>query len=107
MNRLMTRESQGQQCTDGGWFEDRTESLRKINPRSLSEPAKHPSCSVELQRTVGMKLVLKDPLASNNIGSSRTWYKIPCVIGQQRVELLLHGPAPIGISESAPVSARH
>ena len=107
MNRPVAREGQGQHGANGGWLDNRTESLRKINPGTLSEPSKHPSRFVALQRTVGIELVLEYPFASNNISPSRTWYEIPRIVGQERIKFLLHSPAPIWISKSAPVGAGH
>ena len=48
MDMQTMEESHCERCTNGGRFDNRTESLIKINSRTLSEPAKNPTSLVSL-----------------------------------------------------------
>jgi len=54
-----------------------------------------------------MKLVMKNPLAGDDVGAEGTWNKVPRVVGEQGTILLFHRSAPIGIGEGAAIGLRN
>ena len=107
MNRPGTRECQGEDSAHGSRLHNRAESLIIINPWTLSKATEHPTSLVSLQRAMCLEFVLEYPLVGDNIGLRRTWNQIPRVISQQSIEFLLHRLAPIGISKTPTIGARH
>lgn len=67
MNKPVVGECQTEDCADGGWFDDRIESLIIIHTRSLSESAMDPTSLISLQRTIGIQLMFEDPFSSDHI----------------------------------------
>ena len=58
-------------------------------------------CLVPLEGAIRLKLVLEDPLPSDNISPGQTGHKIPGVVLQESTVFFLHSRSLIGISKSA------
>jgi hypothetical protein len=84
---------------NSGGLHHGTESLIKVHARALGEPPEDPTCLVPVKRTVSLKLMLEDLLASDDVGPWRPWYQVPCPIGQQGLVLLFHSAPPVGVDE--------
>lgn len=67
MNRPVVGERQAEDCADGGWFDNWTESLIIVHTRPLSESAKDPTSLISLQRTIEIQLMFEDPFSSDHI----------------------------------------
>ena len=85
----------------------RTESLIKVHTRPLGKTTKNPTCLVPLEGAIRLKLVLEDPLPSDNIGPRRAMHKVPGVILKKSIVFFLHSWSPMGISKSATEGLRH
>jgi hypothetical protein len=92
-------DSQREHCPDGGRLDNRAEGLGKVDARTLGEAAKNPTCLVTLQGTVGMELVLEDPLARDDVGMSRARDQVPSLVLEKGGVFFLHSSPPIGIGE--------
>jgi hypothetical protein len=66
----------------------------------LSEPSEDPTNLVPVKRASHLELVLKDPLAGDDIGPRRLRSHVPHVVGQQGL-VLLHSTMPVGVREHA------
>jgi len=97
MNRPILRESHGQNSANSCRLDDWAESLIIINTGALCEATKHRASLVSVERAVSMKLVMKNPLAGDDVGAEGTWNKVPPVVGEQGTILLFHRSAPIRI----------
>jgi hypothetical protein len=59
-----------------------TKGLIKVHTRSLGKTMENPARLVPLEGAIRLKLVLEDPLASDDVGPRGPRHKIPCVIFQ-------------------------
>jgi hypothetical protein len=92
-------ERDGWDNADHGRFDNRTECLVQVNTFLLRETVKHPACFVAVERAIMLQLVVKDPLAEDNVGIMRRRHKIPSVIAEESMILLGHSLKPVGILE--------
>jgi hypothetical protein len=81
-------ERDGEDDVDRGRFHNRTERLVKVNALLLREAAKHPTCFVAVERAIRLQLVVKDPLARDDIGFPRRRHEIPSVVAEESTILL-------------------
>jgi hypothetical protein len=65
---------------NGAGFDNRSKGVMEVDTFTLSETANHPACLVTIKSAIWMKLMLEDPLPSNDIGMSRTRNELPCVV---------------------------
>jgi hypothetical protein len=65
----------------------------------LREIAKHPACFVAVERAIGLQLVVKDPLARDDVGVPRRRHEIPSVVAEESTILLGHSLELVGILE--------
>jgi hypothetical protein len=92
-------ECDGEDDTDRGRFDNWTKRLIKVNTLLLRETAKHPSCFVAVEGSIGLQLVAKYPLAGDNVGIPRRRHEIPSVVATESTILLGHSLEPVGILE--------
>ena len=79
----------------------------KIHTRTLSKPSEDLASLVLLEGSVGVELVLEDPLPSDDIGPRRAGHKIPGVVLEQSIMFFHHSCSPVGIGQSATVGLRN
>jgi hypothetical protein len=84
---------------DHGQFDHRAEGLIVVNAGSLGEAMKNPASLVTFQGAIEIKLVLENPLASDDVGANGVRNKIPAVVNDQGNKFFFHGAAPIQIDE--------
>jgi hypothetical protein len=65
----------------------------------LRETTKHPAWFVTVERSIGLQLVAKDPLAEDDVGILRRRHEIPSVIAEESMIILGHSLKPVGILE--------
>jgi hypothetical protein len=70
-----------------------------VDTEPLGEDAKNPTSLVPLQCTIGVELVLEDPLAGDDVGVNRTRDKISNIVGDQSSIFFLHDTVPGRVSE--------
>jgi hypothetical protein len=74
-------ERDGEDDTDRGRFDNQTEHLVEVNALLLRETAKHPTFFVAVEGTIGLQLVVKDPLAGDVLafqgGGTRSQVSLP------------------------------
>jgi hypothetical protein len=107
MNMPTTWESQWEDCSNCSRFDHRTKSLREVDARALSEPAKDLACLIPLKRTIDVELMLEYPLACHNIGMRWPRNEIPGVVSNQSCILLFHSSVPVGIGQGSAIAARN
>jgi hypothetical protein len=90
-------ECDGEDDTDRGRFDNRTERLIKVNAFLLRETVKDPSCFVVVKRAIGLHLVAKDAIAEDDVGVPRRRHEIPSVVAEESTILLGHSLKPVGI----------
>jgi hypothetical protein len=81
MDRPLVRERRGENSADNCGLDEGAESLIIINAGALIETAKDPASLVPVKRAIWMKLVTKNPLASNNVDAVRARNQTPSVVG--------------------------
>lgn len=79
----------------------------KSMPGRWVKTTKDPVSLVPVQTAVGPELVAEDPLACHDIGALWSEDQVPCTVGLQRGELLLHGGPPVGVGKCGTIRARH
>jgi hypothetical protein len=68
MNWPSTRDCELQNGADHARFNNRRKSLGEVDASTLTETTDHPSSLVTLKGAIGVSLVPKDPLATDDIG---------------------------------------
>jgi hypothetical protein len=101
LHRPVMGDSSGEHREHGGRFHNRAESLIVVNSGALSETLKDPASLVAIEGPVSAELVREDPFASHDVGSLRSWNKVPGPITHQGPVLILHSFVPIGIGEGS------
>jgi hypothetical protein len=101
LNRPVMGDNSGEHRAHGSRFHNRAESLIIVDSGALSETLKDPASLVAIEGPLSVKLVCEDPFASDDVGSLRSWNKVPCPITHQGPVLILHSHAPIGIDEGS------
>jgi hypothetical protein len=107
MNRPGAGDSQGEDGADHGRLDHRAEGLIIVNAGSLGEAAKNPTSLVPFQGAVGIKLVLENPLAGDDVGANGARDKISCVVGDQSSKFFFHGATPIWIDKGGADGGGH
>jgi hypothetical protein len=92
-------ERDGVDDANRGRFDNQTKHLIEVNALLLRETMKHPACFVAVERAIGLQLVVKDPLAGDNVAILRRRHEIPSVITEESMILLGHSLEPVGILE--------
>jgi hypothetical protein len=90
MDGPVVRESQRENNVNCRWLDNQAECLIIIKTRSLCKPPKNPTSLVAIERPICMKFVPENPLASNQIDATRTWYQTPGVISHEGIIFNLH-----------------
>ena len=103
MDRPVPGESQTEDDADGGWLDNMTEYLVKVNTRVLSEAAKNPTSLVSIQSTIRQQFVLEDPFAGDDVSMRRAGNKCPGVVLDESLKLIVHRCTPVRIIESATI----
>jgi hypothetical protein len=101
-----TGSGDAENCPDGHRFDHRAESLVVVDVVLLGEAANEPACLLLSKSTVGVVLMLEDPLLGDDVGTRRVRNKLPSAVVKEGLELISHGGSPIGISEPAAVVRR-
>ena len=101
------RERQEEHRADSSGLHHRTERLSEVNTRPLGKATKNPACLVPLKGAIELKLVLENPLASDDVGLRRSRHEVPSVILQESTVFFFHSRSPIGVSESATKGLGH
>jgi hypothetical protein len=99
--------SQSKDSTNGGGLDDGTECLVVIHSGALCEATKNPPRFVSVKGAIGMELVPKNPLSSNNVGLNWALDKIPGLICIKSSTFFFHCLAPIGVCQSITVGTRN
>jgi hypothetical protein len=99
VNRPGAGDDQGEHGADCGRLDHRGECLIVVDAGSLGEAAKNPTSLVPVQGAIRIELVLKNPLAGDDVGANRTRDKISCVFGDQGSKLFFHDAMPVQIGK--------
>jgi hypothetical protein len=94
VNWLGARQSQSENHPDCGWLDNWSERFIIVNARLLCEAAKDPTSFVAVKRAIRLELVMKNPLASDEVDTRRARHQGPGVIVLQSVKLGLHSLTP-------------
>jgi hypothetical protein len=107
MNQPRAGDGQGEDGADCGRLDHRAEGLIIVDAGSLGEAAKNPVSLVPFQGVVGIKLVLENPLAGDDVGANGARDKILGVVGDRGSKFFFHGTAPIWIDEGSADGGGH
>jgi len=101
-----TRSGDAENSPDGCRFDHRAECLVVVYAVLLGEAADDPARLVPSKSTVGMVLMLEDPLPGDDVGTRRSGNETPGAVVNQGLKLISHGSSPIRIGEPATVVRR-
>jgi hypothetical protein len=96
MNRPGAGDGQEEHGANRGRLDHRVVGLIVVDVGSLDEIAKDPTSLVPLQRAVRVELVLKNPLAGDNVEAKRARDNIPGNVGDKGRKLFFHGAHQFG-----------
>ena len=99
MNRPRTGQSQSENNSDSGRFDNRTESLILVDASPLSESPKNPTSLVTIKRAISQKFTSKDPFTRNEVDAMRSRDQVPGAIGLECIKLGLYRCPPMWISQ--------
>jgi len=105
-DRPIPGRSNAEHGADRGRLDDRAEGLVVVDAGLLGETADDPARLVPGEGTVGVEFVLEQPLPSNNVSTRGPRDKAPSAIVDQRLVLIGHRSAPIGVGEGAAIVRR-
>ena len=94
MHRPIASSSQMKDGANRRRLDHRRECLVEVEARALREAADNPSGLATLETAIRMKLVLEDPSAGDDMGATRSRYKVLGSIVLEGVELVLHSLKP-------------
>jgi hypothetical protein len=101
MNRPGAGDDRGEHGANYGRLDHRAKGLIVVDTVSLGEAVRNPVSLVPFQGATGIKLVLKNALAGDDIGANGAKDKILGIVGHQGSKLFFHGMAPIRIDEGS------
>lgn len=90
---------------DGHKLDDRSEGHAKVDAGPLIEATHYLACLVVFKAAVGVILVLKHPLAGDDVGTDRPRNQSPGMICLECVELMLHCGLLVRITKCRPRQA--
>jgi hypothetical protein len=99
LNGSVMGDSSSEHRVNGGRFHNRTESLIVVDPRALNETPEDSASLIAIEGPVGMKLVHKNPLVSDDVGATGLGDKFSCPITHQGPILILHSHTLIGVGK--------
>ena len=99
MNRPRTGQSQSENNSDSGRFDNRAESLIVVDAGPLSESPKNPTSLVMIKRAISQKFTAKDPFTSDEVDAVRSRDQVSGAIGLECIKLGLHRCPPKWISQ--------
>jgi hypothetical protein len=104
MNWPILSHDDGENSPNSSWLDNRAESLTIIDAGMLGETTENPPCFVSIQRTIWLKLMMKNPFACNNISTGRTSNEIPSFIILERSEFVHRSRIIVRILESTVIA---
>ena len=99
MNRPGGRSGDAEDDTDGGRFDNRAECLVVVDAVLLRKTTDYPPGFMTSKRAISTILVLKDPLACDDIGTRRSRYEALGAIGHERLVFFGHRRPPIWVGQ--------
>uniref|UniRef100_A0A0A9A781 Uncharacterized protein n=1 Tax=Arundo donax TaxID=35708 RepID=A0A0A9A781_ARUDO len=106
-NRPGTGSGDAQNSSNSRWFDHRAEGLVIVDAVLLGEAADHPARLMASKSTIGVVLMLEDPLSGNDVGASGPRDKAPGAIVDQCLVLVSHGRPPVGVRQPTAVIRRN
>jgi hypothetical protein len=83
-----------------GWLHHESKCLAKVDAWALCEAAHDSSWLVSLEAAVGMKFVLQDPFAGDDVGAGWARNKAPGVVRLEGIEFPLYRSSPLRVMQS-------
>jgi hypothetical protein len=87
------------QDANGGWLDNRTETILIVNTITLFEPLSHQTSFVTINSAIGLPFDLIHPFAVNNIPAMRARHKTPSIVSEQSRVFFIHSKLPLRIRE--------
>lgn len=109
--QLMNWPSTG--CSDaennpyGGRLNNRAKCLVVVDAMLLRVTTDHPTGLVTSKSAIKVELMLEYPLARHNVGPRGARNETPSAVVNQRLVLISHGSAPVGISQRTAIIGRN
>lgn len=106
VNRPLVGQCQGENSADCRGLDNGAESLVIVKSGPLCKAVKNPVSLIPIKRAIRTKLVMINPLASDNNDVRRARNQTPYVVGLKCLELLRHHCVPVRITKSGAESRR-
>lgn len=107
MYRLVFRNIDAKNSTNGGWLDNSTKRVTKIKTGLLRKSLSNKATFIMLHVSVSIKFVRIKPMTYHNIGMHGFGNKIPCVFRVQSRHFLIHGSMLIWITHNLISGARN
>lgn len=99
INMPATRNRKLENGADRARFDNRWKRLCEVNSSALAKTTDHPASLIALKRAIRAGLMVKDPLAADDVGVRRPGKQYPSAVPLKSVELVLHRGEPMRITE--------
>lgn len=99
MNQPLALGGETEHRTHCHWFDNRAVRFAIVDSRSLCESTDNPPGLVAIEASIFFEFVMKDPFATDDVGTVGVRNEFPLVVGKQGIEFLLHRFAPVLIFE--------
>jgi hypothetical protein len=103
VNWLGKRSGNAQNNPNSRRFDHRAEGLIVVDAMLLREASGHPSCLMASKSTVGVVLMLEDPLPGDDVASWWPQDKALSVIVDQCLVFVSHSRTPVGVRQPSAV----
>jgi hypothetical protein len=100
MKAPITRDSNRKNQLNSSSFNNRTKSIIIINTIALFKSLGHQTCLISINSAIRFSLDFVNPFTINDISSLSSRNKMPCLVGHQGREFLIHSLLPSGIIHS-------
>ena len=81
-------------------LDDWSEGVSEVDASTLSEATNDPTRFIAIKGTIRTELVFEDPLPGNHVGVPGARNKLPRLVAQQGIKLLLHRSHPEQVTKS-------
>lgn len=106
VNGPLAGDGKTENCTNGGRFDNQTESLITVYPGLLAATIGYKTSLISCKRAVCMKFVAKQPHRPNHIDPGGSRNKNPSAVRLKGTKFLIHGLAPVRILKCLKVGPR-
>jgi len=100
VDRPLSRGRDAEDDLNGSRLEDGAEGLVVVDAMALGEAVDDSASLVASQGAIGVELMPEDPLAGDHVGVGRMGNEAPGVVVDERLVLVSHSRAPLGVCKT-------